>query len=136
MLQIPLNGYNATNVQITAGGFSINTDFYLTSEIYADEFFIVSTLVGIICSIFVIMYQKRERFLGIFVLLFILITITSEHHPGFSKMILLSARFALMEPVLSWILVGFVIGVFLNRSSISKNSRKIKNHKKPLENRT
>lgn len=137
LLEIPSNFYHVAIEQKSMADVSPGTGYFVTSEIYTDEFFIASTIVGIICSIFVIMYQKRERFLGIFVLLFILITIAGDYYLGFSKIILSPGRFVQMEPILSWILVGFVIGVFLNRSSsISKNSTKIKNHRKPLENRS
>lgn len=85
-------------------------------DIFEDDFFIASVIVGIICSIFVILYSKKERFLAYFVLVFILLTISGDYLIGPSKIIFSPGRFIQLVPVLSWILLGLVVNTFCKKS--------------------
>ena len=97
-----------------------------------DWFFNTSLFVGIIASIYLIVYQKQDRFIGYLTLGFITLQISGNYLGPF-QILLSTVRFSLLLPIFSWITACVAIYLLWNKDlakiniyfeSIQKNSRK------------
>jgi len=79
-----------------------------TSPNFFDDFVSISIIVGILSSLYITIYRKKERFFGIFTLSFILIEL-SANYLGFFESFLWSRRYSQLIPIFSWISLSILV---------------------------
>ena len=122
IFEIPLNninllGHTYIDTQVNPSHHPI----FSPAKMFTEPFFILSTILGISCAIFDIILLKKFRFLSIFVLFFIGVILNGDLLTGIFGLILAPARFVVVIPIFSWILLGLVVySLFPTNYSIKK----------------
>ncbi len=105
--------------------YILNTDIHF----FTSPFFLYSTFLGLFSSSFLLIFSKKERYLGLFWLFFYLIIFDSGlfHFTGIFEKFSFTYRFSILLPIFSMINCGIALYILTNK--ISSIERKFSNSK-------
>jgi len=116
--------FTAYSTMITGASVKLTTEYSTIVSYFNDDFFIISILIGLFSSAYIILYIKKFSFIGFFILSYILLQISTTFF-GDTGFIFFSRRFSMLIPIFSWISISLVIHSILINIKKSSN-RKIK----------
>ena len=81
----------------------------------------ISLFAGILSSLYIVIFLKKERFFGLFILSFIILGISGKYLGPF-EFILSANRFFVIMPILSWIAISIIVYSTWKNKVIKKTS--------------